>query len=338
MQSDLLAAQAGDEDAFRRLVAPFRRELAAHCYRMAGGLHDAEDLLQESLLRAWRALPGFGERASLRTWLYRVTTSACLDALERKGPRLLPMDLGPPNGPMAPPRDEPVWLEPCPPSFYADVTPSPEARYSARESVAFAFLVAVQRLPPRQRAVLLLRDVLGYAADECAALLEMSVAAANSALQRARETLPGAAAQPRPPADGATRALLERYVRAWEQADVSALVALLHDEATLTMPPLPAWVRGARAIGASLAAMVLTPDARGRFRFEPTEANGLPALAAYDRTAGGAWRAASLHVIDVEGDRIAGITAFVDPSLFAPLGLPGATTAARHEARPLSRF
>lgn len=321
VSDDLAAARDGDEEAFRRLVSPFERELTAHCYRMSGSLHDAEDLVQESLLRAWKGLPGFEGRASLRTWLHRVTTSVCLDELDRRRPRLLPMDLGPANGPTSAPRLEPIWLEPCPAAFYDEAPTSPEARVGARESVALAFLVALQRLPPRQRAVLLLRDVLGYEASECAEMLDSTVASINSALQRARDTLSSTSA-PRPTMDDETRSLLMRYVRAWEEADVGALVTLLREDASLAMPPLEAWAQGAHAIGASIGAMVFVPGARGRFRLVPTEASGLPAFAAYERRDDGAFHPLSIHVLDVRDGRIAAITAFLDVSLFARFGLP----------------
>jgi RNA polymerase sigma-70 factor (ECF subfamily) len=328
----LRAARAGDEGAFRRLVDPHRRELTAHCYRMSGSLHDAEDLLQESLLRAWKGLAAFEGRSSVRTWLYKVATSACLDAVDRRRPRALPLDLGPPadpDAPMPPPRLEPVWLEPCPEALYEDASPSPEARYGARESVALAFLTALQLLPARQRAVLILRDVLGWEAGECAELLDDSVASVNSALQRARATVASRAEKkhhaPLRADSHETASLLARYVRAWEEADVDALVALLHEDATLSMPPLPAWIRGATAIGASIRAMVLPPEARGRLRLVPTRANGLPALAAYQRdAASGEYRAGAIHVLEIAGDRIEAITAFLDPSLFASFGLPAA--------------
>ncbi|HZS41483.1 MAG TPA: sigma-70 family RNA polymerase sigma factor [Polyangia bacterium] len=327
----LKAAQRGDDAAFARLVAPYRRELRAHCYRMSGSIHDADDLLQDSLLRAWKGLPGFEQRADLRTWLYRVTTHACLDALEKRSARLLPAELGPaagPNDAMGPPRLEPIWLEPCPASLYESAEPSPEARIGQRESVTLAFLVALQLLPARQRAVLILRDVLGWQASECGELLEISVAAVNSALQRARETLasraPALRAEPRALDDAETRALLSRYVHAWERADVDALVALLHEDATLAMPPLAEWLAGAAAIRASIAAMVFAPAGPGAFRLLRTEANGRPAFAAYQRDrASGELRAASLHVLDVRDGRIAAITAFLDPSLLAAFELPG---------------
>jgi RNA polymerase sigma-70 factor (ECF subfamily) len=328
-EATLEAAQRGDQSAFARLIAPYERELRAHCYRMSGSLHDADDLLQESLLRAWRGLPKFEGRSALRTWLYKVTTSACLDALEKRAPRTLPMDLGPPvgaNESIGPPRPEPIWIEPCPRELYeSDDAPSPEASYARRQSVALAFMAALQLLPARQRAVVILRDVLGWQASECAALLDASVAAINSAHQRARETLATRADgfDRAPRADAATAALLSRYVRAWELADVGALVALLHEDATLAMPPLPQWLAGAPAIGASIEAMVFAPAGPNGFRLVAVEANGQPAFAAYerDRERGG-WRAAGVHVIDVRGDRIAGIVAFLDSGLFGAFGLP----------------
>jgi RNA polymerase sigma-70 factor (ECF subfamily) len=322
----LTAARAGDQGAFQQLLAPHLRELRAHCYRMSGSLHEADDLLQESLLRAWRGLPGFEGRASLRTWLYQVATSACLSALAQRRHRQLPADLGPPAGPDARllPDLECPWLEPCPGDF-ADDAVSPEARYSARESVSLAFLSALQRLPPRQRAVLLLRDVLGWQATECAALLDQSVASVNSALQRARETLDptrGAAAPPAPEAPSeATRSLLARYVQAWERADLDGLVALLREDAVLSMPPFPAWFQGAAAIRAALGGMVFTGDAAGRYALVETRANGQPAFASYERTAAGL-QPVSLHVLTVEGGRIARLEAFLDARLFAKLGLP----------------
>jgi RNA polymerase sigma-70 factor (ECF subfamily) len=209
-----------------------------------------------------------------------------------------------------------------------DGAQSPEARYASRETVAFAFLVALQNLPPRQRAVLILRDVLGMPAAECAELLELTVAAVNSALQRARETLEARARSPhgevRAPEDAATRSLLARYVAAWELADVSALVALLHEEATLCMPPLSEWLRGRGAIGQAIAAMVFLREARGTFRLIGTHANGLPAFAAYQRDATGAFYPMAIHALEIRAGRIAALTAFLDPTLFARLGLPEA--------------
>lgn len=322
----LEAARAGDERAFALLVEPYRRQLRAHCYRMCGSLHDTEDLLQESLLRAWRGLPSFAGRSSLLTWLFKVTTTACLDALDKRPARLLPMDLGPADAagaPAAPPRLEPIWIEPWPDAADDLV---------ARESVALAFLVALQLLPPRQRAVLLLREVVGLQASECADLLGLSVPAVNSALQRARETVdrraPALRDAPIRPDDPEVAALLSRYLAAWETSDVDALVALLREDATLDMPPLPGWVHGAQAIGASLGSMVFTPGSSGAFRMVPTRANGLPAFAMYRRDeTGGGYAASSIQLVRVVDGRIAAIVAFLDPSLFGPFGLPAALPA-----------
>jgi RNA polymerase sigma-70 factor (ECF subfamily) len=335
--STLDAAREGDPEAFALLIEPFRRELRAHCYRLSGSLHDADDLVQESLLRAWRGLKSFESRSSLRTWLYKVATSACLDALEKQPRRGLPMDLGPAvsaEAALAPPRLEPIWVEPWPDAIGDEnVLSSPEARYSLRESVSLAFLVALQLLPPKQRAVLLLREVLGWKAIECAELLGLSVAAVNSALQRARETIDLRAPALRDASpvvnDERTAALLARYVAAWDTSDVDALVSLLREDATLAMPPLPQWLQGAREIGASLAAMVLVPGSSGAFRLVPTRANGLPAFAAYRREdARGDCQALSIQVVEVVDERIASIVAFLDTALFAPFGLP--TTLSGH--------
>jgi RNA polymerase sigma-70 factor (ECF subfamily) len=235
--------------------------------------------------------------------------------------------LGPPaklSDPMPAPSLEQWSVGPCPASLYIDDQPSPEARYSARESVGLAFLAALQLLPARQRAVLLARDVLGWSAEECATFMDSSVAAVNSALQRARETLDDRSArrEPKLPDEPTTRSLLARYVHAWEQADASALAALLHEDATLSMPPFPFWLRGPHDICASIGGMVLTPDARGTFRFLETQANGMPALAAYQKGTDGAFAAASLHVFGFEAGVIREITAFLEPQLVLAFELP----------------
>jgi RNA polymerase sigma-70 factor, ECF subfamily len=304
-----------DEADFAELIAPYRRELRAHCYRMTGSILDADDLLQESLLKAWTGLPTFEGRASLRTWLYTVTTRACIDALEKKAARSLPHELGPPSdGIAAAPRFDVPWLEPAP-SELAGAEPSPEARYTQRESIALAFLTAIQRLPARQRAVLILRDVLGWSALDCAELVDLSVAAVNSALQRARDTMAARpAAWPRVPRDPDEARLVARYVMAWERADVDELVSLLHEEATLAMPPIAEWLRGARAIAASIGDMVFRE--RPALRLVPIEANGLPALAMYRDGA-----PAAIHVLEIEGGRIISVVAFLEPRLLEAFGL-----------------
>jgi RNA polymerase sigma-70 factor, ECF subfamily len=329
--STLDAARDGDHEAFASLVEPFRRELRAHCYRLSGSIHDADDLVQESLLRVWRSLKSFEGRSSLRTWLYKVATSACLDALDKRPQRALPMDVSPAvsaDVPIAPPRLEPVWIGPWL-AMNGDEggLSSPEARYTLRESVTLAFLVALQLLPPKQRAVLLLRDVLGWQASECAELLGLSVTAVNSALQRARETIDRRAPALRDASpvvnDERTAMLLARYVAAWETADVDALVSLLREDATLAMPPLPQWLQGAQDIGRSLGAMVLVPGSSGDYRLVPTHANSRPAFATYRRDeAGGAHTALSIQLVEVADGRIVSIVAFLDPSLFGKFDLP----------------
>jgi len=323
----ITAAKGGDRVAFERLVEPYRRELKAHCYRMSGSIHDAEDLLQESLLKAWRGLSGFEGRASVRTWLYKVTTSACLDAVDSRKSRALPVGFGPPTEPGTEmiPRAEALWIEPGPDELIVDAARSPEARYSARESVALAFLAALQLLPAKQRAVLVLRDVLGWQANDCAELLQLTVPAVNSALQRARETLARGDRSRKERAaaveDESTRSLLNRYLRVWEDADVPGLVALLHEDAVLSMPPFEAWFKGGHAIGAAIGGMVLPATAKGAYRLLPIRANGHAAFAMYKKDEHGEFRPNSLHVVEVVGGRIAEITAFLEPKLFPNFGL-----------------
>src|SRR5260221_3146563 len=245
--SPLTAALNGDQDAFERLVEPYRRELLVHCYRFLGALEDAEDMLQETLLRAWRGLHSYAGRAPFRAWLYKIATNVCLDALERHRARVLPNALvqpGTPGEPLPAAVLDPIWLEPLPDSALDNLAAGPgadpEAAYEARESVTLAFLALLQQLPGRQRAALILRDVLGFSADETAQMLDLSTAAVNSALQRARATMDGGAARPAPPpAEGQLAELLSRYVRAWEAADSASLVRLLRDDVVLTMPPVP---------------------------------------------------------------------------------------------------
>jgi RNA polymerase sigma-70 factor (ECF subfamily) len=310
---------------FLKDIEPFRAELKAHCYRMSGSLHDAEDLVQDSLIKAWKGVGAFEGRSSLRRWLYTVATRTCLDALEAKRARILPTALGPPATPEtdpAPPGEEVAWLEPFPDSAIEGLERNPEARYSARESVALAFLSALQLLPAKQRAVLLLRDVLGWQASECAELLETSVAAVNSALQRARETLEKQQAEPpkQLPDDASLKDLLGRYIKAWETADASALVALLHEDAVLSMPPLAMWLRGAKSIGAAIARMVFC--ATPALRLKPVSLNGQPALAAWTAADGAVFKATALHVLTVDAGRITRIDAFLQPDLFAAVGQP----------------
>ncbi len=289
-------------DEFELLVAPLRTDLLAHCYRLTGARSDAEDALQEALVRAWRAFDKFAGRSTLRTWLYKIATNACLDLLESRRARTLPEIVA--SRAADEPADEPVWLEPF---------PQPDAAYASREAVGLAFVVALQVLPPRQRATLILREVVGLSAEETATALDTSVAAVNSALQRARAVLD---AQPRAkPAStgGEVGKLLGEYLRRWESGDAAGLVALLCEDATLSMPPLPMSAMGPQAIAAMLDSLVF---ARGPTRLVACTANGCPAFGVY---ANGAFVA--LSVIGVDGDRIASIHSFLDaePTLF---GLP----------------
>lgn len=316
---------------FEQFAAPLRREIKLHCYRMLGSVHEAEDLVQETYLRAWRHFDRFEARGSFRAWLYQIATNACLSAIARrkKGARVLPDQHGPPTVDM--PNGEGVpdvaWLEPYPDSDLpeaVDPSPGPEARYASRESVQLAFIAVIQQLPPRQRAALLLCDVLDWSAAEAATLLGATTASINSALQRARATL-GRRSPNAPPArpDAEQAALLGRYLRAWETLDVDGLAALLKEDAVYTMPPLPQWYRGRRAIRAFFA---WAWPAYHDFRLVPTRANGQPAFAAYGRTIPDAdWKAHSLHVLTLQGDGISTVTLFTRVTaskLFDAFGLP----------------
>lgn len=301
----LAAAQAGDERAFRELVEPYRHALVIHCYRMLGSAQDAEDLAQETLLRAWRALDRFEPRAQLQTWLYRIATNGCLDELERR-PRL--------PEPVDPFPDTPL-------DDAASPTYDPAARYAIREGMELALLRAIQELPGRQRAVLIFRDVLGWTGPEVAELLESTVASVNSALQRARATIDGHLPSRAPAASGqAERELLKRYVDAFEHDDVDALVSLLRDDAALRMPPQPS------VIGAVQIARFFRETAAGgdlaHFRLTPTWANGRPALAIYRRAGDGRRIAHGITVLEIEHGQIAGIDAFIDPAHLPRFGFP----------------
>jgi RNA polymerase sigma-70 factor, ECF subfamily len=325
-EADLLAAgRAGDSDAFGRLVAPHARALHLHCYRMLGSLHDAEDALQETLLRAWRGLDGFSGRTSFRRWLYRIATNVCLTVLARRKPLPAPEPVPP-----APEADDQILLSPYPDALLSELPstePEPDARYDTRESVQLAFVAAVQLLPPRQRAALLLRDVLGWSADEIADLLETTRAGVNSALQRARETLAHRRAEGRleldraVPAEGVAAELVARFVEAWEAVDLPRLAALLREDALMTMPPAPLLFRGPRAI-VDFFATVPLQGALDRTRVLTTRANGHPTLAVYFPNESGGHSAYGLMVLVTDGDRIAEIVGFADPSLFPAFGLP----------------
>ncbi len=323
------AALAGDEGAFRRLTEPYRRELHVHCYRMLGSFHDAEDLLQETLLRAWNRLGSYEGRAPIRAWLYKIATNACLNELKRRERQLPPTGYGPPTGPGGehiPFAAEVTQLEPYPDLLLDELrsdAADPAARYLSRETIGLAFLAAIQLLPARQRAVLILCEVLDFSASETAELLETTVPAVNSALQRARKTLaaPPAAAPSDVPADAG---LLDRYLRAFEDGDMTALTALLREDVILTMPPAPSWYAGRDSVMTWFTTSEFAfGDATRRFRLVPIGANGQPGFAAYVPSEDGeAFVPYGLMVLRVSGGRIAEITGFGIASLFARFGLP----------------
>ena len=334
----LAAVRVGDEAAFTDLAERYRRQLQVHCYRMLGSFDDAEDLVQETFLRAWRGRHSFEGRSLFRTWLYRIATNACLNALDRAPRRVLPPDVAPPVAATvdaSDARDEPPWrpelpwLQPYPDRLLEPAAPTdtaPDAVAIARETIELAYLAALQHLPARQRAILILRDVLGWSAKEVAALLELTVAAVNSAHQRARARLRAqlptgrddwAAAGPRTDDE---RALLTAFMDAWERADVAALTALLREDARWAMPPTPLWFDGRAAIARVFELFPI--GSRGAFRMAPTGANRQPAAAAYLRPPGAsAYRLVSLNVLRIERGQIAEVTTFA-PTLCRAFGLP----------------
>jgi RNA polymerase sigma-70 factor, ECF subfamily len=322
--SVVAAATAGDEEAFASLADRYRRELHVHCYRMLGSLEDSEDVVQETFLRAWRKRSSFQGRSTFRAWLYAIATKACLDALERR--RRVPARH--PAQPLA----EVPWLQPYPDRLLDAVAPAdeePEAELIRRETIELAFIAAIQLLPPRQRAILIARDVLGWSAAESAALLDVSVAAANSALQRARATLrkhlPPHRQEWAPGTDPtqAERELLQRYVEANDQGDATAMVALLREDALFAMPPHPQWWVGREEIVAGWVSGGFGSESFGAFRSVPTHANRQPAAACYLRRPGdSSYRAFALDVLRVEEGLVAEVIAFPLEPLLEPLGLP----------------
>jgi len=327
--ADLIArAQAGDGDAFRELTEPHLRELQVHCYRMLGSFADAEDALQNTLLAAWQGLSGFEGRASLRTWLYRIATNRCLDARRATSRRPAREWDVPGVEPPEPTRlGEVVWLQPFPDALLEgaiDVPSGPEARYEQTEAISLAFVTALQVLPPRQLAVLILRDVLGFHASEVAGMLDSTVESVTSALKRARASLqrqqPPTAGREPPPASGspAEEALVAKFVRAWESADLDALVALLTDDVFMSMPPMPFEYEG-RDVVARFCAVLL--GGGRRFDLVPTRANGQPAFGAYVRAPNGVSHGVGLYVLAISGDRICALTRF-ENSVLTWFGLP----------------
>jgi RNA polymerase sigma-70 factor, ECF subfamily len=330
-EAAVAAAKAGDEAAFGALAERYRRELLVHCYRMLGSLDDAEDQVQETFLRAWRRRETYAGRATFRAWLYRIATNTCLDALARH-PRTVP-EPAPPTGASVPaaPRAEIPWLQPFPDQLLEGVAPSeeePDAVVVAKETIELAFLAAIQHLPPRQRAVLILRDVLGWSAKETAALLESSVQSANSALQRARATLKEQLPERRiewgPDADPSKqeRELVQRYVDATERADTDALPALLREDLRFSMPPDPNWWAGRDAAVAGWVEGGFGDPGFGDFRCLVTSANRQPAVANYRRRPGdSAYHAFALDVLRIEDGLVAEIVTF-ESTVFRAFGLP----------------
>jgi RNA polymerase sigma-70 factor (ECF subfamily) len=323
----VLAAQAGDQKAFEALVSTYQRELLVHCYRMLGSFHDAEDVVQETLLRAWEKRATLTSPGAYRGWLYRIATNLCLNRQKRAPRRSLPPDTHPmsdPNGPVPQRVREPVWLEPFPDDLLADQNSDPQDRAESREQTSLAFLIALQYLTPAQRAILLLREVLEWEAREVAEWLNLSVPAVNSALQRARHAMRqrNVASQDSITAPfSRNQDLLDRYVILWEQADIPGFVALLREDAWFTMPPHPIWYQGRTAIATVLATSIFTPGRQRRLL--PTRANGCPAFGLYQREAGTqVLELIGLVVLSVEGEQIANLVAFLDRSSLSSFALP----------------
>ena len=317
----LETARKGSEDAYARLIEPHRSELQAHCYRMLGSVQDAEDALQEALVRAWKAIDRFEGRSSLRSWLYRIATNTSLDAIERRPKRILPIDYGPPadpHGGVGEPLVESVWIEPFPDETLGieDGYASPDARYEQRESVELAFIAALQLLPANQRAVLILREVLGFSAQECADALDTSVASVNSALQRARATmekkLPEQSQQEtlRTLGDERLREIVEEYADAWERNDVGTVVGMLAEDAAFTMPPMARWFHGHDGIRGFLEKWSMLPE--WGWKGIPTIANGQPAIAFYSWDEEKQARVPfAVNVLTFEGELIKEVDAFI---------------------------
>jgi RNA polymerase sigma-70 factor (ECF subfamily) len=335
----LAAARRGDESQFAELTEPYRRELQVHCYRILGSLHESEDMVQETMLKAWKRLDTYEGRAAFRSWLYKIATNSCLDFLDqKKSRRLLPFEEHSPSDPatpILPPTLEIAWLEPFPDEWLGDKSAlTPEARYSDSESISLAFLTALQALPPRQRAVLILRDVLDFSANETSEVLELTVSSVNSALHRARATLSqryprGGMEYPMiSTTDERTQWLLDRFVQAWEDADVTSLVALLKEDAAFAMPPSRSWYQGHEAIRVFSAATIFADDgmfpgrAADRWRLLPTSANGSPAFAMYQRDEKEDYQAFGLIALIFDGDKLSRIISFIDPTLPPLFGFP----------------
>ena len=349
-ERDLLqAARTGDARAYADLVEPHRRELRAHCYRMLGSVQDAEDALQDTMLRAWRGLPRFEARSSMRSWLYKIATNSCLDTIGRRPKRVLPIDYGPAadvHEDIATPLAESVWIEPYPDELIdlGDRLLGPEARYEQRESVELAFVAALQHLPAKQRAALILREVLGFSAAEVADALDTTVQSVNSALQRARaaidERVPAESQQAtlRALGDRRVQELVDTYMQAWEAGDVDTIVAMLAEDVTLAMPPMPTWFQGIEGVTGFLTRFAFADRERRRqlvsfageqrrVRLVPTWANGQPAFGGYFwNDEAGVYLPRVLQVLTLRGNEIVDITGFADPARLRPFSLPDQLT------------
>jgi RNA polymerase sigma-70 factor (ECF subfamily) len=318
-----------NQEMFGSLVEPYRRELQLHCYRMMGTLQDAEDMVQETFLKAWRGRRTYAERASLRAWLYKIATHACLDALRKRPRRYIPLtwdEASRLEEPIPASVMEPVWLEPYPDGWLIQSEADPETQLAAREHITLAFIAALHLLPPRQRAVLLFREVLEWSASEVAALLEISVGAVKSMLHRARATLASRTEATFGAMDHSLdetgRNLLERYVQAWEAADVDELIRLLYEDATFSMPPIPAWYQGRETIRELTAKTVFGGEARGRWKLLPARANGQAAFGLYRAEGPGQYSAYGIQVLTARGRLLADIITFRVPGLVGKFGLP----------------
>jgi RNA polymerase sigma-70 factor, ECF subfamily len=333
IENNLAAAQAGNHEAFARLTDPFRSELLAHCYRMLGSMQDAEDLVQETFLRAWHRLDTFEYYVSFRAWLYKIATNACIDVLDKRRPRTLPASAYPASDPRVPfeaPLSESTWIEPYFDELFSINATDPEARYILHESITLAFMVALQTLPPRQRAIMIMRDVLGFSTNDVAGMLELTISAVNSMLHRARVTLSkrypvyksdsvvtGSASDP-------VKAVLNQFVLAWELGDVGKLVGLLKEDAALTMPPSPSWYHGREAIRTFLESFPLSGQGREQWQLQPTQANTQPAFKLYlHDPLTGLDQAVGLQVLTLhaaEKVEITEITVFLTPEFLSRFG------------------
>lgn len=320
----LESARGGDQQAFEQLIEPYQHELLAHCYRILGSYEDAEDMLQETLVRVWKRLDSFEGRSSLRSWLYKIATNASLDALDSRRVRGLPKELysrGDPNQPLPAPMQEVNWIEPIS-DEWIDGQPNiyPEARYEIRESITLAFVAALQKLPGKQRAALLLCDVMGWSSNEAAEIMDTTTAAVNSALQRARETLKQTERKTTPTRlNEQLSTLLSQYVAAWETADSAALIAVLREDVALTMPPLPVWFGGHVDVKTFLDSFLFKSIDPFKVKLEAICANGSAAFAVYQMDGEGIYRAAAIHILTIENGKITEINDYLtfDGQLFS---------------------